>query len=94
MEARSRTNRLLRITCGAFPNDLRSLRMVLSGSAAFPFVAEKVHLAERKSYAFPAGDPNDPRGSAAEQRHSLEEGGETDGEAELRRSATRQTCKP
>ena len=49
-------------------------------------------LAERKSYAFPADDASDPGGSAAGQRRSLEESKEAAGEAELHRSAMRQSA--
>lgn len=57
----------------------------LSGTAE-PF-------AERKSSAFPADASLSSGGSAAERRHSLEDGKEHDGEAELRRSATRQAAE-
>ncbi|MGD9564136.1 MAG: type ISP restriction/modification enzyme [Pyrinomonadaceae bacterium] len=65
----------------------------IAAAIGLTFVAEKDHLAERKSYAFPADDPNDPSGSAAGRRHSLEDVKESDGEAQLRRSATRQAAK-
>ncbi len=65
----------------------------IAAAIGLRFVAEKYHLAERKSSAFPVGVPRDERGSAAELRHSLDEVKVTDGEAELRSSATRRAAE-
>ena len=50
--------------------------------------SEASPLDVRKSYAFPADPPLASGGSAAGRRHSLEESGKNDGEAELRRTSS------
>ncbi len=82
---------------GRVPNLNSEIVEKIASAIGLTFVVERnqfpgstAHLAERKSYAFPSDDPNDPGGSAADPRHSLNEGEASNGEAQLRRSANGQ----
>ena len=64
------------------------VRYIVENTIGKLLSGEASSFAERKSSAFPKGAPIDPGGSAAERRHSLEEMGGADGEAELRRTSS------